>query len=272
MVHAAEDRVVVGAEAARRVERRRGPCRPACTASISAGSWTVAIRSSSAIGAGTTREAVSSTPSSSREPHGQVDPDRGHRVGGPEVVLGERRVEHHASRDPAHAGMPVTLPVLWTAVLTSSEVLSRGGPPDGGPLDRAHPLPTAAHGRPFVRLRLRRPWAPRPEPTQEPPMTPHPLPAHPDRAPHARQPTSARCADGAPARTRRGDCFFGVADLHALTTATTRPCCARPIAEMATLLLAAGLDPTGPRCSGRAGCRPTASWPTCSSARRTPAS
>ena len=70
----------------------------------------------------------------------------------------------------------------------------------------------------------------------------------------------------------RGDCFFGVSDLHAMTTphdpaelrATItewRPCSSPP-------------DSTrrGPRCSGRARCRRTASWPTCWSARRTPAS
>ena len=93
VVHAEEDRVVVGAQAVRGVVRRCGSLAGPLTASISAGSCTVAIRSSLAIGAGTTRSRSPDDAELVGEPHRQVDPQRRHRVVGPKsysVRLGSK--------------------------------------------------------------------------------------------------------------------------------------------------------------------------------------
>ena len=68
-------------------------------------------------------------------------------------------------------------------------------------------------------------------------------------------------------------CFYGISDLHAMTTphdptklrVLTREFQTRCCWRVASI-------PSGPRSSIRAGCRPTPPWPTCSSARPTPES
>ena len=67
------------------------------------------------------------------------------------------------------------------------------------------------------------------------------------------------------------DCFYGIADLHALTTAHD-PARLRDLVRETRDPAARGRARPGRRCSCRARCRRTASWPTCWSARRTPAS
>ena len=70
--------------------------------------------------------------------HGEVDPDRGHRVAGPEVVVGERRVEH----DAGGTGHAPTLP--WRASLRSG----CDHPREHHPLDRRRDV--RRHVRPHV--------------------------------------------------------------------------------------------------------------------------
>ena len=66
------------------------------------------------------------------------------------------------------------------------------------------------------------------------------------------------------------DCFYGIADLHALTTPHQPAKIRAHTAEMAALFLAAGLDRA--TSSRRAGFPLTPSSVTCWSAQRTPAS
>ena len=78
---------------------------------------------------------------------------------GPEVVLGQRRVEDDRRRDPNTLACAATLPVACAAVLSYART-SAGGPPDGGPPIEHTLITTAAHGRPFcVGRRRDRPWA-----------------------------------------------------------------------------------------------------------------
>ena len=58
---------------------------------------------------------------------------------------------------------------------------------------------------------------------------------------------------------RQGDCFYCVVDLHALTEPGDPAELHQATLTMATLLLAAGLDPTRAPSSSRATCRPTPS-------------
>src|SRR5262245_2220494 len=81
-----------------------------------------------------------------------------------EVVLGQRRVEHHRGRNLArcHAREDTGTPDSCFDPRTSA-----GGPPDGGPRSSTHSS-TAAHGRPFFvpsAGRDHRPWAHTQEPT-----------------------------------------------------------------------------------------------------------
>ena len=75
---------------------------------------------------------------------------------------------------------------------------------------------------------------------------------------------SARCARWPPSR-QRADCFYGISDLHALTTPHDPAALRDRIREQATLLLAAGLDEQhAVRAEPGAGAQPAR--PTCSSA------
>ena len=73
-----------------------------------------------------------------------------------------------------------------------------------------------------------------------------------------------------PMSRRQEDAFYGVSDLHAMTTEHDPGGCARtPTRRPRCSSRSAS---TGPRCSGRATCRRTRSSPTCSSASPPPAS
>jgi tryptophanyl-tRNA synthetase len=141
--------------------------------------------------------------------------------------------------------MPVTLPVACRGadeldVLTDDPVVARltADP------DRAHPLSTAAHGRPFrSSVELVETTARGPHP-QEPTM---------DRNLSLITPTGRLTLGNHLGALRRfvaaqesapGDCFFGLSDLHALTTPQDPAVLRATVTEMATLFLAAGLDPT----------------------------
>ncbi len=73
-----------------------------------------------------------------------------------------------------------------------------------------------------------------------------------------------------PMAQRQEDAYYGLSDLHAMTTAHQPALLRERSREMATLLLAVGW--TAARCSGRATSRPTPRWRSCWSARRTPGS
>ena len=98
-VHVLEDRVVVGAEPVGGVleaGRRAGPGdRVDQALVVHGGDLLVGGHGAS------TRLRPSSTPELLGQPHREVDADRGHRVGGPEVVLRERLVEDDRRRPGA---------------------------------------------------------------------------------------------------------------------------------------------------------------------------
>lgn len=75
-----------------------------------------------------------------------------------------------------------------------------------------------------------------------------------------------------PMAARADDAFYGLSDLHALTTPHDPSLLRERTREMEILLLAVGLDQPGSRCSGRAACPPTRSSRTCWSASPRPAS
>ena len=104
LVHAEEDRVVVGAQPDR--SSRAGRCgRRAATASISAGVVDGGdLVERGACGAGTTRSRAAGDAELGGQPHRQVDPDRAIGCVRPEVVLGQRRVEDHRRRPGALHG------------------------------------------------------------------------------------------------------------------------------------------------------------------------
>ncbi len=77
---------------------------------------------------------------------------------------------------------------------------------------------------------------------------------------------------GMAAAQETGDCFYGVYDLHAMTTPHDPPSSARRSPRSRPCSSRPGWTRRAPLSSGRARCRRTASWPTCWSARRTPAS
>src|SRR3954469_25112125 len=183
------------------------------TASINPASWTVAIRSSSATGALTVRRRSSTPRSPARR---RV---RSTRIGdmgwlGPKsysVSVGSNTTE----AGPEHARMRVTLPVSSTRAPSLEPLLvARLTADPRSSTPSHHP---AAHGRSFCISG--HPWASTSFDAQEPTM---------DRNLSLITPTGrltlgnhvgalrrfVEAQDVAPA----GECFFGLSDLHALTT------------------------------------------------------
>ena len=77
----------------------------------------------------------------------------------------------------------------------------------------------------------------------------------------------------AAAQATTDDCFYGVSDLHAMTDDPRPAGAARHHRRGHHAVPRGRARPGSGRCSSASPtCRPTASWPTCWSARRTPAS
>ena len=143
-----------------------------------------------------------------RQPHGEVDPHRRHRMARPEVVLRQGLVEDHrrGTRARWHAS-DATGPGGVVAVGHHHDVAAgrrtrttrsmapcirlvrpRGGPPDGGPRSSTpHPRPPTGGRFACSPVERSRDHARGQKPRSHS-HGPQPLPDHPDRAPHARQP------------------------------------------------------------------------------------
>ena len=186
-----------------------------CTASTKPGSWTVSSMGVVGDRRGHRAQAVAAAvegehPELLGEPDREVDPHRGHGVGRPEVVVGERRVEHDAGGAGHAARLPRVTGVHWARAFARHPHHQLVARLLGGPL-RAHSTPTAAHGRPFCisgspGQASSRGRSPRPLPRghhRDQPTTPssptasHPpaQPAQADRPPHPRQPARRAAAD-----------------------------------------------------------------------------
>ena len=217
VVHAREDRVVVGAEAVR-ARRGPGPCRPGAPPRSAPGrvhggdqvvgghrrrrpaqpasedaelarpaAWSGRPAAATSGGAGRSR----TRSGSGRRPPSPVRSTAGH---------GRGRYRYARAR----ADRPVP----------TSRSTPRGGPPDGGP-PSTHTHFT--NGRPRAAVLSFRGASSRGLSTPGAPMTDH---ASPCSRPSATSPSatcSARCARWRPASID-ADCFYGISDLHALTT------------------------------------------------------
>ena len=261
VVHVAEDGVVVAAEAAALVVVAGGvPART--TASTSSGSWTVSSCSSVASGRIDHLHPVVEDPERLREPHRQVDPHRGHRVGRGRSRSSVRLGSKTTVAGPAallHAGHATCYPRCRADARPLNRVVARL---TADPCSSTPSSTTAAPGRPYAACAPV--GATRPK---EPNMTTLSL-----LTPSGRLTLGNLLGALRPMADAAGtDAFYGISDLHAMTTparpgraagrapGSWRRCCWRPGSSAA-------------RCSGRARCPRTPTWPTCWSAPPTPAS